>query len=97
MDHNSLVLRIEEVYNNNNNSETFIFYDHTQNLFGIRGYNLNSYSFYSDDVDSIIDFIQLIHKQYDKITICLEKYINMPEKSDYIYFNYLKSNYYSNK
>ena len=112
MDHNSLVLRISQVDKDINKdiSETFVFYDDTQNLFKICGGqentfgnckeqdkdSYNSFSFYSDDIDSLVDFIDLIHKGYDDLSIYLVKYVNMPQDSDDIDYDYLCLNFETN-
>ena len=97
-----LVLKIEE--NNDNktriNKRIYIFYDTQMSNYVIRGQNVvneewnqfSNYSFVSENMYSLADFIQYIICKDKTVNIVLYNYTNFVEDSNDITVDFLKEN-----
>ena len=87
MSNDSLVCKLVE-YNDRNKeiNRAYIFYDHNLSSFGIRGgyesKKQKTYSFYSNNVGGVKNFIRTLFDKFSKLSVCLIKYDCLPEASD---------------
>ena len=95
-----LVLKLEENENNSKNIDTtvYILYDKKEHNYVIRGQrrntdNINSctYSFISEKIDSVADFIQYIICSNNTVNEILYNFDNFPIDSNEITYEFLKS------
>jgi hypothetical protein len=96
MSNDALVCKLVEFDNMNKEiNRAYIFYDHNLMAFGIRGGYISKgrkdYSFYTDSVAGVKNFIQTLFDKFHKLTVCLMKYSDLPSDSDDITYTLLLS------
>lgn len=100
----SLVLKIEEVFTREDNTEqidntVFIFFDRIENCYFLRGkrnntsrVKFNTYNFKCDDIDEVVNFLSFIIDNYNLLNYTLYNIKELPCSSDEINFNFLVNN-----
>jgi hypothetical protein len=96
MSGDSLVLKVVESDETGHEiNRVYVFYDHNIHAFGIRGgfttpkgYS-HRYSYYVDNVSSVMDLIIVIFNSYYDLSVCLVNYEALPTDPDSITFDSL--------
>lgn len=77
-------------------NRAYIFYDHNLCTFGIRGGYIakgkQNYSFYSNSILGVMNFIRTLFDDFNKLSICLVKYSYLSNTADDIIYDELLLN-----
>ena len=94
-----MVLKIEEYDDSKLDTSIFILYDSLHCEFIVRGkrretssYNTNAYSYKTSSIKSLYEFIKFVIPTENMVSLYLYNYIDLPESSDDITFEYLLEN-----
>ena len=100
MSGDTIVLRIQDkMCSDNTGKDTvmYILYDHELQTFLIRGkcisknieIGISEFSYYCDDKDQVNNMLNVIYRDFMKLTISLRNYNNLPKDSDKITYDLL--------